>query len=152
MKYWCVKGSIMDDCVLLTETPECVVSLRWAITRPAAVDFMGAKHVSLEYDKPFNNIFSPTDLYTIYLNTVLCVPFAKLLSQPLVHSRQSVALNCARKSARMVLTVYGSGHETVAALLPGFAIIAKAGNKTAAVSWHVPYFVKKMHSMGFDKS
>ena len=35
----------------------------------------------------------------------------------------------------------GSGHETAAVLLPGFAIklIAKPGNKTAAVSWPDPY-------------
>ena len=35
----------------------------------------------------------------------------------------------------------GSGHETVAVLLPGFAIyqvIAKPGNKTATVSWPDP--------------
>ena len=36
---------------------------------------------------------------------------------------------------------YGSGHETVAVLLTGFAIklIAKPGNKTATVSWPDPY-------------
>ena len=42
-----------------------------------------------------------------------------------------------------IYRVYGSGHETVAVLLPGFAInwqlIAKPGNKTAAVSWPDPY-------------
>ena len=32
---------------------------------------------------------------------------------------------------------YGSGHETVAVLLPG--LIAKPGNKTATVSWLDPY-------------
>ena len=35
-------------------------------------------------------------------------------------------------------TATGSGHETAAVLLPGFAIngIAKLGNKTATVPWH----------------
>ena len=28
-----IKGLIMDRCVLLTSTPECVVAPRWAITR-----------------------------------------------------------------------------------------------------------------------
>ena len=48
---------------------------------------------------------------------------------------------------------YGSGHETAAVLLPGFAInwyIAKPDNKTATVSWPDPYLnehqmMRKMH-------
>ena len=38
-----------------------------------------------------------------------------------------------------MVSIYGSGHGIVAVLLPGFAIIAKPGNKTAAVSWPDPY-------------
>ena len=47
-----------------------------------------------------------------------------------------------------LINEYGSGHETVAVLLPGFAInwfcyqlIAKPGNKTATVPWPDPYIV-----------
>ena len=36
-------------------------------------------------------------------------------------------------------SLYRSGHETVAVLLPGFAMIAKPGNKTATVSSPDPY-------------
>ena len=46
-----------------------------------------------------------------------------------------------------LLNEYGSGYKTVADLLPGFAInwlmIAKPGNKTAAVSWPNPYIDDK---------
>ena len=38
--------------------------------------------------------------------------------------------------------IYGSGHEGVTVLLPGFAI--KPGNKTSSPAWPDPYLQKKL--------
>ena len=42
-------------------------------------------------------------------------------------------------SAAIAEKVYGSGHQGAPILLPGFAMIAKPGNKTAPPSWPDPY-------------
>ena len=47
-----VKGLIMDRCMLLTSTPECVVLPCRAITRAQPIDFRAVKCISVESDQP----------------------------------------------------------------------------------------------------
>ena len=71
------------------------------------------------------------DGFSISFHSQVCDPFYKVFMGLLFNS-----------------FTYGSGHETVAVLLPGFAMIAKPGNKsykTAAVPWPDPYYTLLFH-------
>ena len=81
----------------------------------------------------YGNLCCKINQNTIFVSILTDNPYLQK------HTHHYIARNRLWCSSTVNKT-YGSGHETVAVLLPGFyQLIAKPGNKTATVSWPDPY-------------